>query len=133
MRRRSSIESGLVDLVVLVAVAALLIATVLPTLISAVGALELKQALEARAFALARTASRSGIAPPPVLVLAGHRLSVQMAGSFAGCAAVTVTLSTTVVVGPGLLGTPVTLSATASAPNGAYDRPDPEGADCGAA
>jgi len=131
MRPHSSTESGLVDLVVLLAVTALLLATVLPMLGSAVAALGLEQTLEARAFAVARAASRSATAPPPAIMVADHRVAVTMVGSFAGCATVTVTLTTTTHLGVGLLSQPVNLSATASAPNGAYDRPDARGADCG--
>jgi hypothetical protein len=133
MHRRSSTESGFVDLVVLLAVTALLVATVLPTLASAVTALELQQALDARAFAVARAASRTGVAPPTMIMVAHHQVTVTMAGSFAGCATVTITLSTTARVGVGLLAQSVGLKAIASAPNGAYDRPDALGADCGAA
>lgn len=132
MRPHSSTEHGFVDMLVLLAVAALLLAAVLPTLVTAVNALQLQETLTGRAFALARRTSRSEEPPPRTLSVAGHDVSVSMAGSYVGCSAVVITLTTTVAIGIGPLASPVTLRATAAAPNGAYDRPNPMGADCGA-
>jgi hypothetical protein len=127
-------ESGFIDLIVMIAVTAVLLVVLLPFGITAARLVAIKQTYAEAAYNLARRAVLVGSLPPTSELVDGYPTTVTTTGSLSGCSSLTVSLNATVTLSvlpvPGALAFTEPLHAAATVPTNAYLTPDSQGWDC---
>ena len=127
-------ETGLVDLVVMLAATLVVFWITLPFIISMVNEIGLKQQLDQTAWNLARSATLTGILPPKSISIDGQTVSVSTSGGLAGCAYLQVRVATwehvSSPLGLSLVSSSLRVGGSAIVQNSAYQRPDQAGFNC---